>query len=390
MFAQRTNWKLTPNKYARALEEMRSSGRTLIDLTTSNPTECELQYDSTAILGAFQNPRALAYEPEAKGLLAAREQVARYYREDHGEKVDPKALLLTTSTSEAYSYVFRLLCDPQDEVLVPKPSYPLFEFLGDLQDVRLVPYSLHYAQGWFIDFASIVGALTPRTRSILLVHPNNPTGSYVKPEELQRLNEICRERQLALIVDEVFLDYGLSPGVERKSFVANREALTFTLSGLSKIAALPQMKVAWVATTGPEELTRAALERLEIIADTYLSVNAPTQWAFPELFAQRRPLQAQLLERIRTNWQYLQGAIAGKSAYELLYAEGGWYAVLRVDGGGSRKDDEDLAIEIMQKAQVLVHPGHFYDFTGSDCLIVSLITRPRDFRAGISQMLAKT
>lgn len=390
MFAERTNWKLTPNKYARALEEMRSSGRRLIDLTVSNPTECELQYDSAAILGAFQNPRALTYEPEAKGLLAAREQVVRYYREDHGEEMDPKALLLTTSTSEGYSYAFRLLCDPQDEVLVPKPSYPLFEFLGDLQDVRLVPYSLQYAQGWFIDFVSIVGALSPRTRAILLVHPNNPTGSYVKPEELQRLNEICREQQLALIVDEVFLDYGLSPCVARKSFVANRDALTFTLSGLSKIAALPQMKVAWLATTGPEELTRAALERLEIIADTYLSVNTPTQWAFPELFAQRRPLQGQLLERIRTNWECLQGAIAGKSAYELLHAEGGWYAVLRVGGGGSRKDDEDLAIEIMQKAQVLVHPGHFYDFAGSDCLVVSLITRPRDFREGISAMLAKT
>ena len=389
MFAQRTNWKLTPNRYARALEEMRSCGQKLIDLTVSNPTECGLQYDSAAILGAFQSPRALTYAPEAKGLLAAREEVARYYREDHGENVDPGALLLTTSTSEAYTYVFRLLCDPHDEVLVPKPSYPLFEFLGDLQDVRLIPYSLHYAQGWFIDFASIVGVLTPRTRAILLVHPNNPTGSYVKPEELQRLNDICRERELALIVDEVFLDYGLSPGVARKSFVANREVLTFTLSGLSKIAALPQMKVAWVATTGPEELTHTALERLEIIADTYLSVNAPTQWAFPALFAQRLPLRAQLLERIRENWEYLQGAIAGKCAYELLHAEGGWYAVLRV-GGGSHKDDEDLAIEIIQKAQVLVHPGHFYDFAGGDCLVVSLITRPGDFREGISAILPKT
>jgi alanine-synthesizing transaminase len=389
MFAQRTNWKLTPNKYARALEEMRSSGRTPIDLTVSNPTECGLQYDSASILRAFQNPRALAYEPEAKGLLAAREEVARYYREDHGENVDPEVLLLTTSTSEAYSYVFRLLCDPHDEVLAPKPSYPLFEFLGDLQDVRLVPYSLQYAQGWFIDFASLLNALTPRTRAILLVHPNNPTGSYVKPEELRRLNEICRERELALIVDEVFLDYALSPGAARKSFVANRDALTFTLSGLSKIAALPQMKVAWMAVTGPEELTRRALHRLEIIADTYLSVNAPTQWAFPELFAQRRSLQAQLLERIRENCEHLQGAIAGKSEYELLHTEGGWYAVLRV-ASGLPKDDEDLAIEIMQKALVLVHPGHFYDFAGSDCLVVSLITRPGDFREGISAMLART
>lgn len=379
MFSQRTNWKLTPNKYTQALDAMRSAGQPLVDLTVSNPTECRLSYDCAAILQAYQNENALKYQPEPRGLLAARQAVARYYREDHGEIVDPGNVLLTTSTSEAYSYAFRLLCNPHDEVLVPKPSYPLFDFLADLQDVTLIPYRLQYVHGWFIDFESMIRALTPRTRAILLVHPNNPTGSYIKSEELNRLNTLCRERNVALIVDEVFLDYSLC-GEERKSFVANREVLTFTLSGLSKIAALPQMKVAWVITTGPQSLTRPALNRLEIIADTYLSLSSPTQWAFPQLLEQRYSLHQQILERIKGNWNHLKAALAGKESMELLETEGGWYAILRVVGDRS---DEDLAIETMRNAHVLVHPGHFYDFGSDDCLVISLITSPSEFEQGI-------
>lgn len=358
---------------------MRSAGEPLVDLTVSNPTECGLNYDCTAILRAYQNENALRYHPAPKGMLVARQQVARYYQEDHEESVDPETALLTTSTSEAYSYVFRLLCNPHDEVLVPKPSYPLFDFLADLQDVTLIPYQLQYAHGWFIDFESVMRALTPRTRAILLVHPNNPTGSYVKSEEMSRLNALCRERNLALIVDEVFLDYSLC-GQKRKSFVANGEALTFTLSGLSKIAALPQMKVAWVVTTGPDSLTRPALDRLEIISDTYLSLSSPTQWAFPQLLEQRHSLRGQILERIKGNWNHLKGALTGNDAVELLVVEGGWYAVLRV---GSAHSDDDLAIDLMRKAHVLVHPGHFYDFGSDDCLVISLITPPAEFECGI-------
>jgi alanine-synthesizing transaminase len=383
MFSQRTNWKLTPNKYTRALEEMRAGGEHLIDLTISNPTECGLEYDSAAILRAFQNEKSLAYEPEAKGLMPAREEVARYYREDHGETVDLQSLLLTTSTSEAYSYVFRLLCNPHDEVLVPKPSYPLFDFLGDLQDVTLIPYMLQYAHGWFLDFESVLRAVTPRTRAVLLVHPNNPTGSYVKSEEVRQLNELCRERQMALIVDEVFLDYSLG-GPPRKSFVANRDTLTFTLSGLSKIAALPQMKVAWIATTGPEALTRPALDRLEIIADTYLSLSSPIQWAFRGLLEQRRSLKPQLLGRMRENWAHLKSVVAGAASVELRDTEGGWYAVLRIAG---ERSDEDLTIELMQKAHVLVHPGHFYDFPSDDCLVISLITPIQQFQQGTAKLV---
>lgn len=382
MFSQRTNWKLSLNEYTKALEEMRRSGGSFFDLTVSNPTRCGLRYNEQAILAAFQDVKSLSYEPEPKGLLAARREVARYYKEEHGVTVDPESLLLTTSTSEAYSYVFRLLCNPQDEILVPKPSYPLFDFLGDLQDVSLVPYALEYADGWFVDFRSLSRAMTPRTRAVLLVHPNNPTGSYVQPEEVQQLNELCRERNLALIVDEVFLDYSVA-GQPRRTFAANQEALTFTLSGLSKIAALPQMKVAWVATTGPQALARPALDRLEIIADTYLSLNAPTQWAFPALFEQRRSLQPQLLDRVRANCKYLKARFAGNSFCQVLDTEGGWYAVLRVPAGRS---DEELAIDLLQRGRVLVHPGHFYDFPSDGYLVVSLITPPDDFQQGISGM----
>jgi alanine-synthesizing transaminase len=383
MFSQRTNWKLTPNKYTRALEEMRASGGPLIDLTVSNPTECGFAYDAAAILRSFQKEKSLAYEPEAKGLRTAREAVTEYYREEHGAAVDPESLILTTSTSEAYSHVFRLLCDPHDEILVPKPSYPLFEFLGDLQDVELVPYALQYAHGWFLDFASARRSLTPRTRAILLVHPNNPTGSYVKAEEVERLNGLCREENLALIVDEVFLDYPLS-GDARKTFTGNRDALTFTLSGLSKISALPQMKVAWVVTSGPESLTRPALERLEIIADTYLSLSSTVQWALPELLAQRRTLQPQMQQRVRANWAQLQTLARGKRC-EVLESEGGWYGVLRTPGALS---GENLAIEIMQRALVLVHPGHFYNFPSDDFLVVSLIVSTDQFEQGMSRLSA--
>jgi len=383
MFSRRTDWKLSPNRYTQTVEEARAAGGRLLDLTASNPTTCGVRYDTNEIVSAFQNPQSLSYEPEPKGLLAAREQVARYYRDDHGLEVDVNSLVLTTSTSEAYSYAFRLLCNPGDEVLVAKPSYPLFEFLGDLQDVKLVPYFLQYAHGWFIDFPSLMAAVTPQTKAILLVHPNNPTGSYVKEEERERLNEVCREHDLALIVDEVFLDYPLD-GRKRRSFVENRDALTFTMSGLSKIAGLPQMKVAWMMVNGPESLVGTALDRLEVIADTYLSLNSPTQWAFPALMAQRHSIQRQLRDRVLENWTQLRIAAGNANPFELAETEGGWYAVLRIS---SDRSDEELAIELVEKEQVLVHPGHFYDFPSGTHLVLSLIAQPEEFRAGATALL---
>jgi alanine-synthesizing transaminase len=383
MFSQRTNWTLTPNRHAQALEQLRAAGTPILDLTASNPTKCGFHYDSAAILGAFRKPEALTYEPQPRGLLRAREEVSRYYLQDHHAAVKPESIFLTTSTSEAYSYVFRLLCNAHDEILVPKPSYPLFEFLADLQDVTLAPYALEYAHGWFIDFHSVTRALTPRTRAILLVHPNNPTGSYLQPEEVNRLNKLCRERSLSLIVDEVFLDFPFA-GASRETFAANQESLTFTLSGLSKIAALPQMKAAWVVTTGPASLVHPALERLEVIADTYLSLNAPTQWAFPTLLEQRRSLQPQILQRVLENRAHLQALVSQHPSWELLDADGGWYAVLRLPAGQS---DEDVAIKILQTQHVLVHPGHFYNFGGGDYLVISLLTPPDAFAEGISRVI---
>lgn len=383
MFSERTNWKLAQNRITQALEQARAGGAKILDLTVSNPTRAGLHYDSRAILSELGSLRALDYDPQAKGLLAAREAVASYYREQHGTNVDPEHVVLTTSTSEGYSFVFRLLCNAGDELLVPKPSYPLFDFLADLQDVKLVPYPLIYDHGWQIDFHSLEKAVTPRTRGIVLVHPNNPTGSFVKPSEVRALNEICQSKNLALVVDEVFLDYGLD-SQSHSSFARNSDVLTFALSGLSKISALPQMKVAWVVTSGPQTVVTEAMGRLEVIADTYLSMNAPIQWALPILLEQRTVIQRQLLERVRTNLAELDRQLAQQTACQRQNVEGGWYAVLRVP---VTQSDEDLAIALLRDKSVLVHPGHFYDFPDDGFLVLSLITPVEDFAKGIGGAL---
>ena len=384
MFSQRTGWKLTPNRFTEVQRELRAAGREVLDLTESNPTRSGLRYDALAILGSLSNPQALDYDPQPKGLASGREAVAEYYRGKPSVlNVDPESIVLTTSTSEGYSYVFRLLCNPGDEVLVPKPSYPLFEFLADLQDVKLVPYPLLYDHGWQIDFPSLHHAANQQTRAVVVVHPNNPTGSYASSAEQRMLNTFCRERHLALVVDEVFLDYA-HQGVPRPSFVSNHEVLTFTLSGLSKISALPQMKVAWIVSTGPPDLVKAAMERLEVIADTYLSMNAPIQLAMPALLEQRTKIQPLILDRVRKNLAGLDMQIARHKSCRRLDVEGGWYAVLRVP---VTQSDEDLAIRILREASVLVHPGHFYDFPRDGYLIVSLITPAEKFQQGVERVL---
>ncbi len=384
MFSRRTGWKLTPNRFTEAQRELRAAGREVIDLTVSNPTQAGLTYDAESILKSLSRPEAMEYDPQPKGLASAREAVADYYREQSaGFEINPESVVLTTSTSEGYSYVFRLLCNPGDEVLVPKPSYPLFEFLADLEDVTLAPYPLLYDHGWQIDFHSLHKAVSARTRAVVVVHPNNPTGSYVNARERGLLNAFCRERGLALIVDEVFLDYPHN-GARRTSFVSNEEALTFTLSGLSKISGLPQMKLAWVVTTGLENMVSEAMGRLEVIADTYLSMNAPIQLAAAVLLEQRKKTQPLLLDRVRTNLAELDHQLAKQKACQRLEVEGGWYALLRVP---VTRSDEDLAIEVLHEASVLVHPGHFYDFPSDGYLIVSLLTPPAGFRDGIERTL---
>src|SRR5690349_21370110 len=383
MFSHRTGWKLTPNALTLALEEMRARRQELLDLTASNPTRVGLNYDAETILEALARPESLDYDPQSKGLLAARKAVSGYYREQHDAyDINLEKIILTTSTSEAYSYIFRLLCNPDDEILVPKPSYPLFEFLADLQDVKLVPYTLLYDHGWQIDFPSLYSAVTPRTRAVVVVHPNNPTGSYVGEDERETLNSFCREYKLAIVADEVFLDYP-HDGAFRPSFAANSEALTFTLSGLSKISALPQMKAAWLVTNGPEEQVQPALARLEVIADTFLSMSAPVQWATPSLLQERKNVQPLLLDRIRMNLEDLDRHLSAQSSCRRLDVEGGWYAVIRVP---VTRSDEELAVEILRKSHVIVHPGHFYDFPSDGYLIVSLIADPEVFRQGVARL----
>jgi alanine-synthesizing transaminase len=384
MFSQRTTWKLIPNRFTEAQREMAAAGREVLDLTVSNPTRAGLRYDEESILNSLTNPKALDYDPQPRGLRSAREAVVAYYREQHEESdIDPESLVLTTSTSEGYSYVFRLMCNPGDEVLVPEPSYPLFEFLADLQDVKLVPYPLIYDHGWQIDFPSIHKAVTDRTRAVVVVHPNNPTGSYVSETERSALNKFCRAHNLSLIVDEVFLDYAHN-GLPRPTFAANQDALTFTLSGLSKISGLPQMKLAWIATSGAEDLVNTALGRLEVIADTYLSMSAPIQWAAAVLLDQRKTIQPQLLDRLRVNLKELDRQLANQKNCRRLDVEGGWYAILRVP---VTQSDEELAVAILRKRSVLVHPGHFYDFSSDGHLVISLITPTEDFGHGIGRLL---
>jgi alanine-synthesizing transaminase len=384
MFSDRTNWKLTRNRLTEALEQVVSSGARVLDLTISNPTRAGLRYDEACILQSLASPHSMDYDPQPKGLPCARAAVAAYYQTAHGiRNLDPERLILTTSTSEGYSFVFRLLCNPGDELLVPKPSYPLFEFLADLQDVKLVPYPLIYDHGWQMDFPSLQEVVTERTCGVVVVHPNNPTGSYVHPHEQDSLNRFCREHGLAVIADEVFLDYAHDRATQQ-SFAANQDVLTFTLSGVSKISALPQMKVAWIATSGPAVEVEAAQARLEVIADTYLSMNAPIQWAVPALLNQRQGIQQQLLDRVLGNLAELDRQLAAQKTSQRLSVEGGWYGVLRVP---ATQTDDELEVDLLRRKSVLVHPGHFYDFSSDGYLVLSLITPQDDFAEGIKRLL---
>ncbi len=387
MFASRTNWRLETNRLTRALEEHGRSGKELLDLTASNPTTCGFAYPEREILMALTDPRALVYRPESKGLGEAREAVAEYYAGRAGfsgssSRVDPEHILLASGTSEAYTHIFRLLCEAGDEILVPAPSYPLFEFLADLADIHLVPYPLLYDHGWQIDFASLRATLTPRSRAVLVVHPNNPTGSFVKPREAVELAEICAAREMAIVADEVFLDY-TNGATRAQTFALSDAALTFTLSGLSKISMLPQMKLAWTVVSGPEAVVQAAVDRLEIIADTYLSPSTPVQLALPKFLSLRQALQSQLQQRISANLTALDGMLRESKSLARLDREGGWYAILRIPVTGT---DDDLTVALLERFSVLVHPGHFFNFSREGFLVLSLITPEQQFQEGLRRL----
>ncbi len=387
-FSSRTSWDVGESSYAAAVREARASGRRLYDLTISNPTRCGFAYDAEALLGALGDSRALIYDPNPRGMVVAREAVVRYYA-GHGAAVDVDDLVLTTSTSESYSFLFRLLCDPGDEVLVAQPSYPLFDFLADLDDVRLRPYPLFYDHGWWIDFAELERAITPRTRAVIVVHPNNPTGHWTSTHERNLLEELCARHGLALIVDEVFLDYPLrecfaphSKDTAARSFAyGEHPALMFVLSGLSKIAGLPQMKVAWVATLGPERLRTEALGRLEIVADTFLSMNAPVQLALPKWLAGAGAIQGQVIARAKANLANLR-RIADESpgGLQVLETDAGWSAVVGLPGCVG---EADCAVRLVKERGVVVHPGSFYGMAEGNRVVVSLIGTSDDFEASI-------
>jgi alanine-synthesizing transaminase len=369
VFSSRLDWNLQPNR----LSELRKTKPHVLDLTESNPTKAGIEYPGDEILGALADARALRYDPEPRGLVSAREAVAKYYGD-----VPASRILLTASTSEAYSYLFKLLCDPGDEILSPRPSYPLFEFLAGLESVRVVQYPLRYDGVWHIDFDALQRAITPRTRAIVVVNPNNPTGSFLKREEWWRLAQFG----IPILSDEVFSDYAFSPDDSRVRSLTNAtEVLTFSMSGLSKIAGLPQMKLGWIVASGPGH--EAALDRLELIADTYLSVATPVQVALPRLLDASVAVRGQILDRTRANLALLR-RVTESSAARPLYVEGGWSAILQVP---RTRSEEEWAIALLKRRDVLVQPGFYFDFESEAFLVLNLLTPPGVFAEGLQRLI---
>jgi alanine-synthesizing transaminase len=359
VFSSRLDWSLELNKLSALLKTKHH----VLDLTESNPTRAGFEYPAEEILAALSDARALRYEPDPRGLLSAREAVAAYYGD-----VPASSILLTASTSEAYAYLFKLLCDPGDEILSPRPSYPLFEFLAGLESVRVVQYPLRYDGAWHIDFDFLARAITPRTRAIVVVNPNNPTGSFLKREEWSRLEQFG----IPILSDEVFSDYAFSSAPRPPS----PSVLRFSMSGLSKIAALPQMKLGWIVAAGPGH--EAALARLELIADTYLSVATPVQIALPRLFHASAGVRAQIITRTRANLALL------KSVTQPLHLEGGWYAILQVP---RTRSEEDWALDLLARRDVLVQPGFYYDFESEAFLVISLLPPPEVFAEALHRLV---
>jgi aspartate/methionine/tyrosine aminotransferase len=377
-FSKRTDWNTEESALARAHRLRVQAGLPIADLTASNPTRCGFQYDPE-LLSALADSQALDYDPQPKGLLRAREAVCEYYA-GHDVVAAPEQVVLTTSTSEAYSYLFRLLCDPGSEILVPQPGYPLFDFLAGLDDVRLKAAPLVYDYGWQIDPEGFRHAITPETRAIVLVHPNNPTGHFTKAWEAEELGRMCRELGLSLIVDEVFLDYGFAGAPA--SFAAGLDGVgVYVVSGLSKIAGLPQMKAAWIVATGPDGA--AAMDRLEVIADTFLSMNAPVQGALPAWLAGRQAIQQQIKDRVAANLVELDRQLRPLEFVRRLEVEGGWYALLRIPALTS---DEDSILALLERG-VWVHPGYFFGMEESGWLVLSLLGPIDEFQTGVTTLV---
>jgi alanine-synthesizing transaminase len=382
MFSSRFQWDSKTNRLTGMLAEKRRAGAAVLDLTESNPTHAGLDYPPE-VVQALADPRALRYDPLPAGIAEARAAVSRFYGA-RGRQVETARILLTASTSEGYSYLFKLLADPGDEVLVPRPSYPLFEYLATMESVKVKQYPLQYHGRWSMDLDALSAEMSPRTRAVVVVNPNNPTGSYVKHDELAVLARLCGERGVALISDEVFSDYGFSADAGRVETLAGvEECLAFAMSGLSKVAGLPQMKLGWIVAAGPDAARRAALEKLEWIADTYLSVSTPVQYAAAALLEAGEGVQRQIRARSAENLAFAVDLLRG-SAANVLAVEGGWYITLQVP---RIRGEEEWALLLLDKLEVLVQPGFFYDFSTEAFLVVSLLTAPAIFREGIGRIV---
>jgi len=379
-FSSRLPWSAAVNRIWQAVEERRKSGEPLLDLTQSNPTCAGFVYPD-ALLAALADPGVLVYEPAPAGSPAAREAIARWYSE-RGYQVDPEHILLASGTSEAYAWLFKLLCDPGDEILVPRPSYPLFDFLAGLEAIRIVHYELRYDGRWSVDWETLRKAAGARSRAVVVVQPNNPTGSFLTPEEIRRLAAFCAERDLPVISDEVFADYPLE-AASVPSLCRQERVPCFVLGGLSKAVGLPQMKLSWIVAAGPAPWRAEALKRLELVADTYLSVGTPVQCALAVLLQAGRSVGDQIRRRVRENYHRLRSRCGEDSAVTVLRAEAGWYAILRVP---RVRSEEQWCLELLDRG-VLVQPGYFYDFTGESYLVVSLLTPPEELTEGIERLL---
>jgi len=381
MFSRRSSFDRSPNPMALALDRASSSPRRRFDLTEANPTRVGLATTSSALLAALASPAALDYEPSPLGLRSAREAVSRELA-IHGVSVTPETLMLTASTSEAYSFIFKLLCDPGDEVLVPRPSYPLFEHLARLESVRATAYRYAYDGAWHVDAGSVLAGVTPRTRAIVSVSPNNPTGSFLKQRELAELASLG----VPIISDEVFAPYALRPDPSRAGSAMNAAGtapLIFVLGGLSKLAGLPQLKLAWTSVGGSAVQVAEAMARLEIIADAFLSVGTPVQLALPTLLEAGRTRQRAIADRTQRNLAWLVDTVRDQPL-SVLDLEGGWYATLRLP---STRSEEEWALDLLEHEGVYTHPGHFFDFESEPYLVVSLLTPEAEFREGVTRIV---
>lgn len=376
LFSKKTRWETEPNALSKALADKKKNGERIFDITESNPTRCGFHFLTPERLSVLSSKESATYESDPRGLLSAREAVARYYAEK-GIAVHPERIFLTASTSEAYSHLFKLLCDPGESVASPEPSYPLFGFLSGLSDVTLSSYSLDLKKG-----IEDLRAGTPK--ALITVNPNNPTGHFTHKEDRLLLNSFCRNSGAALIADEVFFDYRLeTEGPAPTSFASNNEVLTFTLSGISKILGLPQMKLSWIVLSGPQEEARRAAEKLEVILDTFLSVNTPVQRALPLWLSKKEEAVGEIRQRLLTNLACLRALAASQKRWELLSPQGGWYAVLKDRTGAS---DEETALGLLREKNVWVHPGYFYDFPDEGFLALSLLPDPALFKEAVERI----